>query len=206
MLTQNMSIPLSGSFSDDALTQSTTVSWQQLSGPGLTTFINGDKPGAIAVVTAPGAYVYRLIIDDGEVRTFDDVSVTATSPIYNWRVVEFGANAMNSAISGDLADPDGDGMKNLLEYGLHSDPESSEPSLVTMDTTATHHRLTYVRLVNAPDISYQVQWSDDLKIWQNTGVTEQILGSNGVEQTVRAQLPITPGEQRLFMRVLVTRF
>ncbi|MGO9608785.1 MAG: Calx-beta domain-containing protein [Verrucomicrobiia bacterium] len=80
-------------------------------------------------------------IDDGIV--VGDVTVTLTlsnSAVYNlgspasatvtvhdtpfndWRLTVFGTNANDSAISGDLADPDGDGIVNLLKYALDLNP------------------------------------------------------------------------------------
>jgi poly(3-hydroxybutyrate) depolymerase len=43
-------------------------------------------------------------------------------PIEAWRSAHFGASAANPDIAGDLADPDGDGMNNLLEYTNGTDP------------------------------------------------------------------------------------
>ena len=57
------------------------------------------------------------------------VSATVTihdTPFNVWRLAEFGTNANNSAISGDFADPDDDGIANLLEYALHLDPNVAD--------------------------------------------------------------------------------
>jgi poly(3-hydroxybutyrate) depolymerase len=43
-------------------------------------------------------------------------------PIEAWRSAHFGASAINPAIAGDAADPDGDGINNLLEYTNGTDP------------------------------------------------------------------------------------
>src|SRR5207249_6989057 len=37
-----------------------------------------------------------------------------------WKFAHFGANANNSVIAGDFADPDGDRIQNLLEYAVAS--------------------------------------------------------------------------------------
>ena len=41
-----------------------------------------------------------------------------------WRFAHFGTSATNAVIAGDLADPDGDGVLNLLEYAQATDPIS----------------------------------------------------------------------------------
>jgi hypothetical protein len=43
-------------------------------------------------------------------------------PIETWRSARFGASAANAAIAGDSADPDGDGLTNLVEYTNGTDP------------------------------------------------------------------------------------
>jgi poly(3-hydroxybutyrate) depolymerase len=43
-------------------------------------------------------------------------------PLEAWRSAHFGASATNPDIAGDLADPDGDGVSNLLEYTNSTDP------------------------------------------------------------------------------------
>src|SRR5262249_52142041 len=49
------------------------------------------------------------------------------TPIETWRVLNFGSPA-NSATADDLADPDGDGLVNLHEYHLHTNPKASDPT------------------------------------------------------------------------------
>lgn len=203
MLPQAMTIPLNGTLNDDAMTAGATAVWTQISGPAASTF--GNAATTIATVTQPGTYVYRLIIDDGEVRTLDDVTITATSPIYDWRATEFGANASNPAIAGDNADPEGDGIINLLEYALALDAQgSSNGDLPHAENSGGQCHLVYTRPASAPDLVYAVEWSAGLGSWSTSGVTEQVLSTSGGIQTVRAS--VTPvGYDRCFMRVRVTR-
>jgi poly(3-hydroxybutyrate) depolymerase len=49
-------------------------------------------------------------------------------PIEAWRVAHFGASALNPDIAGDVADPDGDGVNNLLEYTSGTDPLRADVS------------------------------------------------------------------------------
>jgi poly(3-hydroxybutyrate) depolymerase len=53
------------------------------------------------------------------------ITVTADPPVIaleDWRWAHFGISAINPAISGDQADPDGDGVNNRLEYAAGTDP------------------------------------------------------------------------------------
>jgi poly(3-hydroxybutyrate) depolymerase len=45
-----------------------------------------------------------------------------------WRLAHFGASATNLDIAGDSADPDGDGVNNLLEYTNGTDPLAADAS------------------------------------------------------------------------------
>ncbi|MFD0893583.1 DUF1349 domain-containing protein [Luteolibacter ambystomatis] len=227
---------LAGTASDDGKPVSPgalTTTWTKVSGPGTVTFGNASTPATSASFSQGGTYVLRLIGDDGEVKTFDDMTVTATSPLpvvsmttplpsasesgpvagkftisrsgstlaaltvnvamsgtatngtdytsvastvtipagsasadvtitptvdavaegdetavltltadaaYTlgatvngtvtiadlpvdaWKKTKFGASANDPAVAGDLADPDHDGVSNLLEYALGTDP------------------------------------------------------------------------------------
>jgi poly(3-hydroxybutyrate) depolymerase len=49
-------------------------------------------------------------------------------PIEAWRLAHFGASALNPDVAGDAADPDGDGVNNLLEYTNGTDPLKADVS------------------------------------------------------------------------------
>jgi poly(3-hydroxybutyrate) depolymerase len=49
-------------------------------------------------------------------------------PIEAWRSAHFGASALNPDVAGDAADPDGDGVNNLLEYTNGTDPLKADAS------------------------------------------------------------------------------
>ncbi|MBL9113697.1 MAG: PKD domain-containing protein [Verrucomicrobiaceae bacterium] len=205
LLDQSMEVALSGSSSDDGITAQTSLSWAQASGPGTTTFSSSSSATTLANVSAPGTYVYRLIADDGEIATGDEVTVTLTSPIFDWRALSFGANASNPAIAGDEADPDMDGVVNLLEYALIGNPNSPSGAVTTAGVTATHCSLTYTRPADAADVSYIVEYSEDLDDWESTGVTQTVISTVGNVQTVRAEVPLTLATTKCFMHVKVTR-
>jgi hypothetical protein len=68
---------LHGTVTDDGLPSNTlTVTWTQVSGPGNVSFGNANAADTTAGFSAAGVYVLRLKGDDGAEATTDDVTVT----------------------------------------------------------------------------------------------------------------------------------
>lgn len=75
--------PLSGSITDDGLPGEPGVveaAWSLVSGPGAAIFDDPGDPGTAVALSAPGVYTLRLVANDGEVATSDEVTVTAELP------------------------------------------------------------------------------------------------------------------------------
>lgn len=85
-----------------------------------------------------------------------------------WALEHFGTNANNPAISGDLADPDGDGVDNLLEYATASDPNTpaTDPTVLAI-YNGGNFQLTFHRNPSATDLTYVVKYSDSLANWND---------------------------------------
>lgn len=99
------------------------------------------------------------------------VVTLADSAFGAWRFARFGSNANTPAIGGETADPDRDGLVNLVEYAFASDPNSPVPSfprssIVTVNTS-NYLALTFARNPAATDVRWTVQASADLATWQN---------------------------------------
>jgi hypothetical protein len=134
------------------------------------------------------------------------------TPFNAWRLTEFGTNANNLVISGDFSDPDGDGIANLLEYALHLDPNVADVAglpIPQVDPACECLTLTYTRVISATDILYLPEAASDPDgPWSTDGVTEAVIASNGVTQTIKASDPSNPiaTADRRFMHLRITRF
>jgi hypothetical protein len=125
-----------------------------------------------------------------------------------WRESTFSAaQRSDAAISGPNADPDGDGLANLFEYGLGSSPFEPDPDLSsTSEFAGGVLSLIYKRPDVKSDLVYRVEWSDSLAdgSWSSSGVRESNLGVTGGIRTIRAAVPSVPGVNRRFARVIVS--
>jgi hypothetical protein len=85
-----------------------------------------------------------------------------------WVLEHFGTNANNPSIAGDLADPDGDGLDNLLEYATVSDPNVAAQGGTVPDIINNGNiQLTFHRNVSATDLTYVIRYSDSLSNWND---------------------------------------
>jgi endonuclease/exonuclease/phosphatase family metal-dependent hydrolase len=138
------------------------------------------------------------------------------TPFTTWQAREFtAAQLANAAISGPTADPDGDGIPNLLEYALNLNPEqASVQGLPTIGQTTINGQqyltLTYTEVIAATDITYVPQVSGDLATWNSgssyTALVSLTNNGDGVTETAVTQdlTPISSAAPR-FMRLEITK-
>ena len=108
--------------------------------------------------------------------------------------------------SSPLADPENDGLANLLEYALGGDPLTSEPGISPQASIAANGRLsiTFHRTAD-PDLIYQVEAGNDLAeqswipVWSSTG------GANNAGQVIVEDNQTIAGHPLRFMRLRVSR-
>jgi alpha-tubulin suppressor-like RCC1 family protein len=123
-----------------------------------------------------------------------------------WRFANFGGYSSENS-GADAADPDGDGLSNLLEYALGLDPNASGTFPASLALNGANLEYTYSRSIAAKDngVAYQIEWSDTLDVgsWSVETVTEQITSTEGALETVKASIPAGTGAKR-FLRLRVT--
>lgn len=126
-------------------------------------------------------------------------------PIITWRTQKFGSN---TAIAGNNADPDKDGVNNLVEYAMGMEPLVSDASrLPTGANNAGYLTLIYQRSKQATDVTVIPEASADPALgWSSSGVTTigDVDAGNNRIVTARDAVPVTSAPAR-FMRLRVTQ-
>ena len=144
-----------------------------------------------------GDYSVMVANTAGSVKS-GTATLTVYTPLQFWRLTSFGTinNIGNAA---DLADPDGDGVPNLMEYALSTNPASA--SSVSRPVTAVSGGYLTLRFArSSADVTYLVEGSFDLDHWTTIATNPGTVGSQPV---VSDTAPIS-GSSRRFMRLKVT--
>ena len=82
----NTAVSLAGSKTDDAkpvIPGLVTTQWIKLSGPGTATLTDTGAATTNASFNLSGIYIMRLIANDGEVKTYDEMTATITEDLIN---------------------------------------------------------------------------------------------------------------------------
>lgn len=129
------------------------------------------------------------------------------TPVENWRQDHFGEEAASPAAA-DLADFEGDGIRNLLEYALDLDPMVPDAAALPPPLIDGGY-LTFSFVPNpaATDLIYSVESSLELENWGTADVedvTPAVPDPPG-QKTFRYRHAIGPSTPRVFLRLRVTR-
>ena len=172
-----------------------------------------EIPGAtsstfsISQATSMDGGVYDVQVSkDGSTVTSDPASVTITSSgLQRWKEEAF-ENPFSAETNAQL-DPDLDGLINLIEYAIGSDPNSPTaiqlPNVGFQQVLANQYVVySYVKNPNAVDISISAEYTDELASPTWIPITDFLNGIR-IEDTGDAFLVKVPRETACFVRFVI---
>ncbi|WP_269539155.1 Ig-like domain-containing protein [Cerasicoccus fimbriatus] len=220
-------VSLTGTVDDDGLPLYSVPEtlWSKVSGPGSVVFADPAAAVTTATFSETGEYELRLLANDGELSGSDSVTIIVENndPYNDWQGEHFTEQELGDpAISSDEADPDSDGLSNLIEYALGHDPK--EPSAVSRPAAAfdgAHLSFLFKRIPARTDLIYEVIAADGLSgpwtviarsvggapFLDVDGGTESIAetGSEVISVSVVDATPISISPSGRFMRLRIIR-
>ncbi len=192
-------------------------------GSGSVTFTVTFTPGGVGARSAAVHIASNLL---GAKNPFDIALIgTGLTAADSWRQSKFNTTS-NTGNAADSADPNGNGIVNLIEYALNGDPTGSTSGtgiLPTASANGTNHlQLAFTRYLDRNDITLTVQGVDSLTAtWTDlaqsiNGAAFTVLASGasvnetgtGNTRAVTAgdlYLMTDPAHPQRFLRLQVTR-
>ena len=126
--------------------------------------------------------------------------------LQSWRRIHFGS-ILPLGTAAEAADPDGDGMANLLEYALGRSPIFSADAVTTMPIARLMNdrlNLTFTPVV-LTDITYVVESSSDLVLWTPSNIASTDLTVAQAYTHIDSVDVSDDGTPRRFLRLRVAR-
>jgi len=186
------------------------------------------KAGRFSLGTVSGDSAGRPVSDFGTLALNQEATSVALvftpyTPTEIWRREHFGADWTNLAISGDDVDGDKDGLTNLIEYALGSDPKAFNAlAAPQVATEGGKLQIAFTRNTAASDLVLSVLAADDLAgLWTEiarssggtpfeikvagAGVSEQGTGALRSVKATDIYLMVDPAHPRRFLRLAVSR-
>ncbi len=153
----------------------------QLDGPELQLF---PVPG----FTGSESFVYQVSDGHRITESMVTLNVTGSTTFEGFRNVHFtAAERDDPAISGPDADPDGDGIPNLVEFAMGLDPRVPS-GLAPLEHDGNMLHLVYQVNAGAAGVELVAEWSENLVDWTSDGLVVELLSEAGNIRTYRAGL------------------
>ena len=179
-------------------------------------FISGLEAGSICYIRVVASNAENTVPQSGSILSF--ATLGSQDAYSSWAAARFSSTQLsNPLVSGTGADPDKDGVVNLLEQAFGMNPLISRITILTADAgtsglplirrTESPPKLSiqYIRrkVSSAPGLNYIPQFSSNLDgAWEDFTGTETVQSIDAVWQRVTVEKSAS-SHQKLFGRVKV---
>ncbi len=168
------------------------------------TFDDGEfsfQPSPVKVFPAPGLYTARLTVTDNSNNVASgSVTIQVDASLALWRQAVFTPSELaNPLVSGEAADPDRDGLPNLLEYAMELDPKQRDTAAGGFPTFAASNgefTLAWQHYKPAADVTLTVESSTNFADW--TPVPGALATDLGNVEALIIREPVTAGGAKFF--------
>jgi len=192
---------------DPNLDDGDTLSFEKTSGPDWLSIAPDGTLSGLPGELDFGTNLFGVhVTDAGGLMADGTLQITVPSPFESWQLADFGPQSVDPLVVGELADPDQDGLSNVMEYALGTDPNLSGAARIhreMVDIAGTDYmRVTYFINPSATDITLVVEGTEDLA--DPNGWSDQNLL---IEEVTTARIVVcdTLGGTRRFMRLEISR-
>ena len=163
-----------------------------------------------------GSFSFIITISNGIPPASAQAFVLAVRNTFaNWQTGAFGASAPDASVAGPNADPNHNGIPNLIEYALGTDPlgASSTARLPVVALTVNpadgklHLTLTAQLDPAATDLAVTAEVTSDLQTWQSGPGNVEVAGDTTVAgvRTLTLRDTAPAGSEPRFIRLRVTK-
>ncbi len=187
------------------------TAWTKVSGSGNTAFADAAQPATTVTFDASGEYVLRLSGSNAFGEVFSDLAVSvAPNPgvFSDWQAAQWPGET-DANIVGPSADPERDGIANLMEWATLSDPKSASPAIGKLARKGSALEFSYSRRKAAlGQATFIVEYSDSLAPggWRSEGIDQEPnpFFDDGTLQIMKIAVPASANGRR-FVRLKVTQ-
>lgn len=171
--------------------------------PGLAVETTYDGSTSAPIEAGEYAVVATVADPNHQGSTHGTLVIENIDDFAAWQNNHFTAQQILDGLADDMADPEKDGLCNLAEFALGTNPWRFTP-LPTATKDVDGLTLTFTRPAGLVGVAYAAESSTGMETW--TPVPLEVIDSADGVETVRARDPLTVGDaSRRFIRLRFTR-